>query len=146
MHVSDRLSTLADHEPVLAAPDATLRELASTLWSHSVGMVVVAEDARHPRGVCSERDVVAALARGADPDAMTAAEAMTGYVISARPEDPVFDVVFQMIDDGIRHLPIFDEAGTVVGMVSVRDLLRPLLLDALGGGESAKSGSGGDGS
>lgn len=135
MHVSDRLAAMASREPVLAAPGATLRDVASTLWAQSVGAVVVADDPRRPRGVCSERDVVAALAGGADPDTTTAAEAMTAYVISARPEDPLFDVAFQMIDDGIRHLPIFDEAGTVVGMVSARDLLRPLLLDALGGGE-----------
>ena len=64
---------------------------------------------------------------------MTAEEAMTTYVISARPEDPLFDVAAQMLDDAIRHLPVVDENGGVVGMVSVRDLLCPLLLDALGG-------------
>ena len=36
-----------------------------------------------------------------------------------------------MLDDIIRHLPVVDEDGRVVGMVSVRDLIRPVLLDAL---------------
>ena len=82
--------------------------------------MAVVGDAHHPRGVISERDIVAALAPGADPDTVTAAEVMTTYLISARAEDPMFDVALQMIDDEIRHLPILDENGAVVGMVSVR--------------------------
>jgi CBS domain-containing protein len=139
LHVADRLRELPRREPVLADPKATLRSVAHTLWSESVGMAVVG-DAQRPRGVISERDVVAALARGADPDVMTAVDAMTNYIISARPEDPLFDVAGQMIDDDIiRHLPILDENSAVVGMVSVRDLLRPMLLDALSGGQRGAS-------
>lgn len=141
LHVADRLRGLPRREPVLTDPSATLRSVAHTLWSESVGMAVVG-DAHHPRGVISERDVVAALAQGADPDSMTAVDAMTTYIVSARPEDPLFDVAGQMIDDEIRHLPILDENGAVVGMVSVRDLLRPMLLDALSGGERGASSEG----
>jgi CBS domain-containing protein len=141
LHVADRLRELPHREPVLADATATLRDVAYTSWTESVGMAVVG-DARHPQGVISERDVVAALAQGGDPDSMTAVEAMTTYIISARPEDPLFDVAGQMIDDEIRHLPILDENGTVVGMVSVRDLLRPMLLDALSRGEGGASAVG----
>ena len=38
-----------------------------------------------------------------------------------------------MFDNVIRHVPILDEHGDVSGIVSVRDLLRPLLVGALGG-------------
>jgi CBS-domain-containing membrane protein len=44
-----------------------------------------------------------------------------------------------MIDHEVRHLPVVDENDDVVGMVSVRDLLRPLLIDALGGSTSTDS-------
>jgi CBS domain-containing protein len=134
--VTDRVGSLSGREPVLAEADETLRSVARKLWSESVGIVVVG-DARHPLGVISERDVVAVLAQGADPDAMAAREAMTNHIISARRHDPLFDAAGQMLDDAIRHLPVVDENGAVVGMVSVRDLLRPLLLDALSGGETS---------
>lgn len=140
LHATDQLRTLPRRDPVITRADATLRAVAHTLWSESVGIAVVG-DAHRPRGLISERDIVAALAQGADPDTMTAAQAMTTHLISARPEDPLFDVTLQMIDDGIRHLPILDENGAVVGMVSVRDLLRPLLLDALSGGDRTSGGS-----
>ena len=131
--IRDHVGSLAQRNPVFVAPGETLRKAANKLWVESVGALVVG-DAHHPSGVISERDVVAQLAQGADPDTMTAEEAMTNYLISARPGGPLFDVAAQMLDDAIRHIPIVDENGDIVGMVSVRDLLRPLLLDALGGG------------
>jgi CBS domain-containing protein len=133
LHVHDRVGNVPRREPVLANPGETLRSVAHRLWIESIGMVVVG-DLHHPIGVISERDIMTALAQGADPDVVTAEEAMTKYVISARPEDPLFDAAGRMLDDGLRHLPILDDRGAVVGMVSVRDLLQPLLLDALGGG------------
>jgi CBS domain-containing protein len=53
-------------------------------------------------------------------------------VISARPDDPQLDAAFIMLDDVIRHVPLVDEDGTVTGMVSMRDLLPPLLAEAAG--------------
>jgi CBS domain-containing protein len=130
--------TLGDHArdllrpAVIVAPDATLRTIAHTLWEESVGAAVVGT-AHAPVGVVSERDIVAALGQGKDPDTVTASEIMTAPVVAARPGDRLVDVAYLMFDDVIRHVPILDEHGDVSGIVSVRDLLRPLLVDALGG-------------
>ncbi|HET6951563.1 MAG TPA: CBS domain-containing protein [Acidimicrobiales bacterium] len=115
--------------PVLVAPGDSLRRVARTLWEQSVGAAVVGT-AEQPVGVISERDVVTQLAQGAD--AGTAEHAMTRRVISARPDDPLLDVAFLMLDDVIRHVPLVNEDGTVTGMVSMRDLLQPLLIEAAG--------------
>jgi CBS domain-containing protein len=85
-----------------------------------------------PVGILSERDIVAALGQAKDPDTVTAAEVMIAPVVAARSEDRLMDVAYLMFDDMIRHVPILDEFGHVSGIVSVRDLLRPLLIDALG--------------
>ena len=138
LHVRNPVGDLARREPICVAPHETLREVSNKMWAEAVGLLIVG-DARAPLGVISERDVVAKLARSADPDTTTAREAMTTCLISARPEDPLFDLAAQMIDDEIRHFPVVDETGKVVGMVSVRDLLRPLLIDALGGSTSTDS-------
>jgi CBS domain-containing protein len=132
VHLRDKIETLTHREPLCVEPGATLRSVARTMWAEDVGALVVG-DPRHPIGVISERDVVAELGQGADPDAKTAEQAMTKYVISARLGDRLFDAASEMVDDGIRHLPVVDDKGDVVGMISARDLLRPLLLDALGG-------------
>ena len=117
--------------PVLVPPGDSLRRVARTLWEESVGAAVVGT-VEHPVGVISERDVVAQLAQGADPDTVVAEDAMTRRVISARPDDPLLDAAFIMLDDVIRHVPLDDEDGTVTGMVSMRDLLPPLLVEAAG--------------
>jgi CBS domain-containing protein len=129
--------TLGDHArdllrpAVIVPPDAPLRTVAATLWQASVGAAVVGTVDR-PLGILSERDIVTALGQAKDPDTVTAAEAMTAPVVAARTDDRLVDVAYLMFDDMIRHVPILDEFGHVSGIVSVRDLLRPLLLDALG--------------
>jgi len=129
------LEERADHlvrPAVVLDPTMTLREAATQLWAASAGAAVIGT-ATDLVGVLSERDVVMALAEGADPDATTAAEAMTPRVIAVRPDERLIDVAYLMFDDVIRHVPVVDEDGELAGVVSVRDLLRPLLADALGG-------------
>ena len=68
VHVRDKVETLAQRQPLFVEPGATLRGVAHTMWAEDVGALVVG-DARHPIGLISERDVVAELGQGADPDA-----------------------------------------------------------------------------
>jgi CBS domain-containing protein len=133
--------TLGDHArdllspPVIVGRDQSITDVARTLWEESVGVAIVGT-ANQPVGIVSERDVVAALGQGKEPEAVTAEEIMASPVIAARPEDPLLDVAFLMFDNVIRHVPVIDERGQVTGTVSVRDLLRPLLVEALGGPSS----------
>ena len=85
--------------------------------------------AHEPVGIVSERDIVAALAVGTDPDTVTAGEIMTAPVIAVRPDDRLVDVAYLMFDDVIRHVPVLDEHGQVTGIVSIRDLLRVNIQD-----------------
>ncbi len=130
MSLEEKVQSVSSRAPVLVEPEATLRAAARTMWLESVGALVVGDE-RHPLGVLSERDVMAALARGCDPDVVTAGEAMTGHVVATRFEDPLHEAAYQMLDNAIRHVPVVDEHGRVVGMVSIRDLLRPILLDGM---------------
>lgn len=134
----DMSLTLGDHArdllrpPVIVGRDQSIKDIARTLQEESVGVAIVGT-ADEPAGIVSERDVVAALGRGKDPETVTAEAIMASPVVAARPEDRLFDVAFLMFDHVIRHVPVIDELGHVAGIVSVRDLLRPLLVDALGG-------------
>lgn len=130
VHIVHPVGSVVGRGPVFVDADVSLRAVARILWSESIGILVVGDE-RRPLGVISERDVVTDLARGGDPDTRTARDAMTSYLISARREDPIYDAAAQMLDDMIRHMPVVDGDGRIVGIVSVRDLLRPLLLDAL---------------
>ncbi|HET6793799.1 MAG TPA: CBS domain-containing protein [Acidimicrobiales bacterium] len=125
----ERVAELELRPPVFSPGQATLRQVARTLWAEGVGVLLVGEP-DEPVGIISERDVVARLAAGADPDSTTAAQAMTEAVICAGPDDLLFEVAGQMLDNAVRHVPVTDGTDRISGVVSMRDLLRPLLLDA----------------
>jgi CBS domain-containing membrane protein len=54
------------------------------------------------------------------------AELMTHEVVTVRPEQPVVDLVPLFSDRGRHHVPVVDEAGVVVGMLSQSDLIAAL--------------------
>lgn len=124
--MSDKVENLEFGAPVFVPHDETLRKVAHMLWVENIGAVVV-RDERGTVGIISERDLIAKVAQGADLDRMTAEEIMTKYMVAAKGGDTLSDAAYQMLDQGIRHLPVVDDEARVVGMVSVRDLLRPLL-------------------
>jgi CBS domain-containing protein len=102
--------------------EATLRTAAELMATEGMGALIV----ERPNGsfrVITERDLVLALADGADPDAVTAADVASPDLLTADPEDMVKEVAAVMADYGIRHVPVQAD-GKVVGMVSARDILR----------------------
>jgi len=126
-----KVKDVATRETIVVPPQTTLRVAAEVMGDHSIGAVVVAVD-RRVVGILSERDVVTAIGAGADPDEATVAGAMSPDIVSVRPDDTLYDAAVEMLDLGIRHVPVLNERGAALGMVSVRDLLRPLLTASLG--------------
>ena len=126
MAANDPVSTLIQRPAVLVHLDDTLRRLAETFSEEYVGAAVVKDT--HPLALVSERDVLSALATGADPDETWVREVMTEDVAVAAPTDPIIDVTFRMLADQIRHMPVVED-GVVVGMISGRDALRALAED-----------------
>jgi CBS domain-containing protein len=125
------LANAIAHHPLLTIrPGATLREAARSLHGSSVGALGV-EGEHELAGVLTERDIVDAIAQGADVDVAVVQQHLSTPVMSVRPEDTVLDVALQMLDAGTRHLPVVDDLDRPQGMVSLRDLLRPLVLQAM---------------
>jgi signal-transduction protein with cAMP-binding, CBS, and nucleotidyltransferase domain len=125
-----RIQDVAKREPVMVPPQTVLRDVTRAMAHEAIGAVLVGTP-KKPLGIVSERDVALALARGADPDQTRAAEVMSSDLVALRPGDSVYDAAVDMLDLGIRHVALLDEHGAAVGMVSVRDLLRPLVVGAL---------------
>ena len=123
------IGELVFREPLFASPDESLRAVAERMYLESVGLLVVGT-ADEPLGVISERDVIGAIARGASPDRIVARDVMTSAVAAVEPDDPMLDAALLMLDEDVRHLPLEHE-GRVRGVVSIRDLLRPLILQAM---------------
>lgn len=104
----------------------TLRSLAAVLAELDIGVALVARPDGSV-GIVSERDVVRALAAGADPDEVWAADLMVDQLVLAEPEEAIVDVAERMSAESTRHVVVVSR-GTIVGVVSARDVL-PALVD-----------------
>lgn len=127
-HPDDKVFIITTTPPISVGRDSTLREAASTLSDANVGAVIVI-GGEQPVGIMSERDIVRALAEGADPDQVWSADVMSPEPRYVATTESIEAVAKHMVDIGVRHMPVFDE-GELVGMVSARDALH-VFSDAL---------------
>jgi CBS domain-containing protein len=118
-HMSRNLLTVA--------PRVLLTEVAQSMVARDVGAVLVMEDARLV-GILTERDVLRAVASGLD-ETTVVADWMTRDPDTLDSDESTRQAATLMIHGGFRHLPVM-EAGEVVGMLSIRDLMRVALDDS----------------
>ena len=125
MHPTDAIARIMVW-PVATVPgEASLLEVAESLAADGIGALGVVENG-HLVGVVSERDVVDHLARGANPEHVTAAEVMSTDLVTAHPNDLILDTARRMVEAEIRHLPVI-EKNKIAGFVSMRDIFEVLL-------------------
>ncbi len=83
---------------------------------------MIDDDAPGP-GIVTERDLLRSVGAGEDPDAEPVSGHMAESVISAAPDWSLEHAAAEMSRRGVRHLVVF-EAGEVVGILSMRDIVR----------------------
>ena len=115
------------HDVVVVSPDATVAELLQVLVEHRIGSVVVVDDGR-PIGLVAERDIVIALA-GANDDVRShqVKEVMETDLHVASLNDDTADLAAVMTQFRIRHLPVVDESGRLLAIVSIGDVVKARL-------------------
>src|SRR6266700_2909687 len=116
------------HAVIIIEPTATVPEVATKLTDHRIGAVLVMDRAEQLLGIVSERDIVRSLAiNGPRTLEMTAGQLMTRAVHLAHPEMTVEEAMRKMTLGRIRHLPVMHD-GTVVGMVSIGDVVKSRIM------------------
>jgi len=110
---------------ISVVPETPMAEVAHVISTRRIGAVVVMDAARRLVGILSERDVVKALAqRGAGALELKAEDIMTRDVTMVDPSTPV-DLAMEIMDRGyFRHLPVCTKDGALMGIVSIRDLVK----------------------
>lgn len=110
-------------------PETSAFEAARLMRQHHIGALVVvdAKEKSRPVGILTDRDLVIALmAEGLDPELFTAGDLMSVDLILANPEMDAMDAVQLMRQHRLRRLVIVDEAGRLVGIVTMEDILELL--------------------
>ncbi|HET6571948.1 MAG TPA: CBS domain-containing protein [Solirubrobacterales bacterium] len=101
----------------------TLREAAAKMSERRIGAALVNDDGQPVPCIVTERDILNSLGRGEDPDSELVSAHMSEGVVSAAPEWSLERAAAEMSTRGIRHLVVFED-GDVIGMLSMRDIVR----------------------
>jgi len=107
-------------------PSTKLSDVAREMRTNDSDSVAVMDDGMLV-GIITERDLVRAIADGVNPKEAAAAVIMTVDPATVTADEDVNVVAVKMMRLGIRHLPVVDESGDPVGLVSARSLV--VLLD-----------------
>jgi signal-transduction protein with cAMP-binding, CBS, and nucleotidyltransferase domain len=117
-------------------PGHTLREAAKRMSEREVGAAIVIDEELPGPSILSERDILRAVGAGEDPDAEVVRDHMTGSIITAAPSWSLERAATEMSRRHIRHL-VVTEGGEVVGILSMRDIMRCWTADGATSGMSS---------
>jgi CBS domain-containing protein len=113
------LSDIMRPEVIDVAPEDTLGEVADRMTELNIGAAVV-KDFGRLIGIITERDLLKAMAARVHSSEARVRQWMTEDPITAAADTDVEEAAQVMLEHGFRHLPVLDESGAVVGLVSLR--------------------------
>lgn len=120
---------LADRDLVSAGKEVTVRAACRLMAEKKIGAILVVEGGRIA-GIFTERDALnKVLAASLDPDTTVLAQVMVRDPQTIRADKQLAYALLMMADGGFRHVPVVDDDGVPVGMVSARDALGQDLVD-----------------
>jgi CBS domain-containing protein len=116
---------------IIAPKTETIVDAAKRMRSSHVGDLVIVENrnGQHvPIGILTDRDIVISVVAG-DPvhiNYLLVGDAMSSDLVTARDQDTIESALEKMREHGVRRLPIVDETGALVGILTIDDVLQHL--------------------
>jgi CBS domain-containing protein len=107
-----------------ASVDENAWTAAERMHQRAVGTLVVLNEARRPVGILTDRDLVErVLAAGRDPGTTLVGDVMTRNPQTIQEDDSIESSLSRMRSGRFRRLPVLDRAGTLVGLLSLDDVI-----------------------
>jgi len=104
----------------------SLRSAAVSMMERGVGSAVVITDGK-PSGIITDRDALRVIARGDDPNVLSAGDCVKRTLKTVTGSLDVVDAANVMRETGFRQLVVVDDQGALAGVFSMRDLVVGLL-------------------
>lgn len=124
MNPIESILQLKGHHVYVVSPDETVLDAVEAMCMARVGSLVVMDDGTLV-GIFAERDLMTrvVLARR-DPATTKVADVMTREVVCIAPDVSPQQAMTIITERRVRHLPVLDDGGGIVGLVSIGDLVR----------------------
>lgn len=124
MRIKDR-PEFGRKAPVMTfAPDEMVSVAVQAMSEKNYGAAVIVSPDRKPLGIVTERDFMRRLlSKGLDQKKTRLSAIMTSDLRLAKADDDLLDWLRQMSNDRFRHLPVVDDEGTLIGLMSQGDFV-----------------------
>lgn len=124
------ISEFCNPNVICAQRDTTVVDAARLMRQHHVGDVVVVdqvEGRRVPVGIVTDRDIVVeVVAAGLDSKLLKLGEILTEPVVTVSEDEGYAATIYQMVERGVRRMPVVGSNGELIGIITFDDLLRQL--------------------
>jgi CBS domain-containing protein len=122
----ESVSRLHPTPPRQVRPEQTVAEAVALMRQQEVGCLLVCNGPRVV-GIFTERDLMSRVLAARVPLTEPVSRFMTPNPVAVHPKDPIGLAVRRMEEGGYRHLPVVDEAGRPVGVLSVKRIVHYLV-------------------
>jgi CBS domain-containing protein len=124
MKIEDRLEFKNKAPVYTLSPDDLVMTAVKAMSEKNYGAVVVINPDRKPVGIVTERDLMRRLLNeGRDPEKTALREIMTTNLKLAKRDDSLLEWLQQMSNERFRHLPVVDNDGALINMMSQGDFV-----------------------
>ena len=124
MQIKDRPEFRRKDTVLTMEADAMVATAVTVMSEKNYGAVVIVSTDQKPIGIVTERDFMRRLlAKGLDPTKTALRDIMTSDLKVAKPEDELLDWLRQMSNDRFRHVPVVDNDGRVITIMSQGDFV-----------------------
>lgn len=120
---------LMTSDPECCTPETDLRSVAQMMCEENCGEIPVVESAdnERPVGVITDRDITCrTVAQGKNPLELKAGDCMTKNPVTIKHNADLRDCIRLMEQHKIRRIPVVDDSGRLVGIVSQADIARKI--------------------
>ncbi len=121
---------ICNRNVVIVHRNDTVFDAAKLMRQHHVGDVIVVDERngmRVPVGIVTDRDlVVEIMANEADRMSLRVGELMSGELATVKESTGVFEAIQYMRGKGVRRLPVVNDHGSLVGILTLDDVLELL--------------------
>ncbi len=119
---SSKVRDVAKREAISLSPDASVMDAAKQMYSNGVGSVVVTSPEGNVIGIFTERDLARVVSQGLSY-ATRIGDVMTKNPVTISEDETLSKAVEIMSLHKIRHLPVVDKDGKLVGIITARDVV-----------------------